>query len=160
MDDDEYDPFADEFVDDETPSWNVPIITLLSEPSPLPHNISGEKRKVHALEETKQSDSPNADGSPIENATSNMKCQSSAMERTSVSLSMTDADKVVIYRYEGPSNYWDMHQALWKSCWAYVKKFLRPYEDDGSVATEEDCHRLSKKLAQKVCVAEYYSECC
>eukprot|EP01041_Mallomonas_annulata_P011561 gene11561-24174_t len=41
-------------------------------------------------------------------------------------------------------------KALWKSCWAFVRKFLKPYLERGNIHSREDYEILGKKMAQKM----------
>eukprot|EP00607_Mallomonas_marina_P007888 CAMPEP_0182423320 /NCGR_PEP_ID=MMETSP1167-20130531/9274_1 /TAXON_ID=2988 /ORGANISM="Mallomonas Sp, Strain CCMP3275" /LENGTH=343 /DNA_ID=CAMNT_0024602171 /DNA_START=261 /DNA_END=1292 /DNA_ORIENTATION=+ len=41
-------------------------------------------------------------------------------------------------------------KALWKCCWSYARKFLKPYLHKGNISSREDYEILGKKMAQKV----------
>lgn len=41
-------------------------------------------------------------------------------------------------------------KALWKTCWSYARKFLKPYLEKGNIGSPADYEILSKKMAQKV----------
>lgn len=137
MDEDEYDPFADEFVDgDQAPSWSIPKTTTVTSEktsTPPPPSVLGEKRKISSVEALNGDSFDGGGNSTTDSIVQLPAATSSAASPKIYSEVITEEDKV-LHAIEALYHIITIRvQILWKSCWAYVKKFLRPYEDDGII---------------------------